>query len=86
MQDVEALADTAPEPGNEPPQADEDHAAYLAAAQMWSETWTPELVGDWPGTGYGPWGRYTPAEWVLLGLRMAADWDQAFRVMHAKAA
>lgn len=93
MDRIPALADLAPEPGNEPAEADEDWAAYDAAHAQWSDTWGDRLEFDhspgnpdddpgWPGAGYGPDGQWTAAEWLLLGRRMAADWRAAFDAMH----
>lgn len=34
-----ALADAAPDQGNEPAELDDDFAAYCATQAMWSQTW-----------------------------------------------
>jgi hypothetical protein len=78
------LADLAPDPGHET--LEEDFAAYLATRSMWADTWTAdqlEFGPDWPATGYGPGGAHTAGEWLLLGERMAADWEEAFDLIHA---
>lgn len=81
-----------PDPVNETD--DEDWAAYCATAAMWSDTWTgdqlefgpDDTVPDvgWLG-GYGPGGAHSAGEWLLLGERMARNWDEAFAAMHAPA-